>query len=416
MRDFLVPLGQDEGAANAWGTVAGVWGKLRNAVDPAVVEQAVAEAQAAIDKVFQVMAERVTRGKAVLERLGALDSSLASMGLDLFNAEREKSNPLAAWADQIEEIQGRVTEAASLSGLAQIDAIEGVAEAGEEMAGKLKGLLSEIASVSASINKSIDSQIWELGVGELDATGQAGAVTQRIKDLQDQLKLATSPAEIAALVSEIQSLTGRYVNQFGQDDEKRDEAIAWAQEQLDRARGLANETLEEMRKQAEAQATELRDMMKGAATLISGNVSEAAGIIGQLSHTLGELDRVMRETMGALGQGILDSLAPLRTAMDAAAGIFTGATQTTANSLTAPTTGLADSNARAAASARAFADNLDRAIPVLARLAALGGPGGGQSPNVTAAAPAGSTAATTNAAATISAVRRFSRQLAPRVK
>lgn len=365
MRDFLNPLGPDETATNAWGAAGGVWGKLRNATDPGQVEEAIAEAQAAIDKVFRVMAERVTRGKALLERLGDAISGLGSLGADLAFEALERENPLKAWGQALVGIQGDVAAAAKKSGLDQIAAIEDVAGAGEEMAANLKSFIADIASTSSGISKSIEQQKWELRTGELDPQGQATAVMQRVRDLQEQLKLATSPAEIQSITSEIQSLTNRYVGQFGKDDPKRQEAIDWATEQLDRANGLAQETLAALKKQAEAFAAQLEKTLTDASGLISKNVTDASTMIGQLSHTLGELDRVMRETMERLGQGVLDSLEPLRTAMDGAADIFKGATQTAANGLTAPNTGLADSTDRAAASARAFADALDRATQKL---------------------------------------------------
>lgn len=319
MRDFLNPLGADESGANAWGTVPGVWGKLRNATDAAEVEAAVAEARAAIDKVFAVMAERINRGKALLEKLGGL----GSISGELTREGIEAADPLRAWGREMADMQRKVEEASRQSGLAQIQTLEEVGASAEEMYRNLKGFLADIASTSASINKSIDSQIWELGVGEMDPQGQAGAITSRIKELQDQLALATSPAEIAAITSEIQSLTGRYVGTFGKDDQNRDDAVAWAQEQLERARGLAQEQLDILKAQGEAYAKQLEETITTVTGLLEENIDDAATTIGQLSHTLGELDRVMRETMERLGDEILTTAEPIREALEAATLLFT---------------------------------------------------------------------------------------------
>jgi hypothetical protein len=319
MRDFLNPLGADESGANAWGTVPGVWGKLRNATDAAEVEAAVAEARAAIDKVFAVMAERINRGKALLEKLGGL----GSISGELTREGIEAVDPLRAWGREMADMQRKVEEASRQSGLAQIQTLEEVGASAEEMYRNLKGFLADIASTSASINKSIDSQIWELGVGEMDPQGQAGAITGRIQELQEQLKIATSPAEIAAITSEIQSLTGRYVGTFGQDDPKRQEAIDWATEQLERARGLANETLDVLKAQAEAYAKQLEETITTVTGLLEENIDDASTTIGQLTHTLGELDRVMRETMERLGDEILTTAEPIREALEAATLLFT---------------------------------------------------------------------------------------------
>lgn len=407
MRDFLNPVGADEGAENAWGEVSGVWGKLRNAVDPGDVEKAVSEARAAIDKVFAVMAERINRGRALLEKLGGL----GSISDELTREGIEAADPLRAWGREMADMQRKVEEASRQSGLAQIQTLEEVGASAEEMYRNLKGFLADIASTSASINKSIDSQIWELGVGEMDPQGQAGAITARIKELQDQLALATSPAEIAAITSEIQSLTGRYVGTFGKDDPKRQEAIDWATEQLERARGLANETLDVLKAQAEAYAKQLEGTITTVTGLLEKNIGDATTTIGQLSHTLGELDRVMREAMENLGDGILESLEPLRTAMNGAADIFRNATDTASNALTEPEVGLAAAADRSATRLDAFTSALDRAITKANAFADSGsegtGDGSGRPPARSGNTPTTATIIATN--------RRYARYMTPRV-
>lgn len=412
MRAFLNPLSEAAGMASDWGIVDATWGKLQNATDAGQVESATNEAAAAIERLFNVLSERVTRGKALLERVEGLIGKLGSLRTDLAFAELERSNPLKAWGQQMVDMQEKIANASRLSGLEQIAALEDVGTSAETMYQNLKGFLTDIANVSASINKSIDTQIWELGVGEMDPRGQASAITDRIKQLQDELKAATSPAEIAAITSEIQSLTGRYVGQFDKNDPERADAIAWAQEQLERARGLANEALEALKKQAEDFAKGLETILSGSVTTISGNVDQASTVIGQLSFTLNELDKAMQDAIKRLGQDALDSLEPLREAMEGAAGIFTGATGATSTALTAPETGLNASVDRSAARLDVFTGAVDRAIANLDRLAnARGGGSAPSTANVVQGAP--ESRATTSQI--VSTVRRFSRSLTPRV-
>ncbi len=414
MRAFLNPLSEAGAGAANQATIDGVWGKLLSATNPGQIEAATNEAAAAIEALFNVMAERVTRGKALIERLATLGQGLGDIGKDLAYEQLAKTSPLASIGQDMVDIQKKVADAARLTGLEQIAAMEDVAGSAETMLGKLSSLLSEIASVSESINKSISSQIWELGVGEMDPKGQATAITQRIKELQDQLALATSPAEIQAITSEIQSLTGRYVGQFGKDDPRRAEAITWAQEQLKRAQGLANEALDLMREQAEAYAEELKGLLKGSVVTISTNVDEAATAIGQLSQTLGELDRAVREQLERLGTAALDALEPLRTAMEGAAGIFTGATGAAAGALTAPEVGLTASADRASARLDIFTGALDRAVTNLDRLANAGG-GNTEAPDSNNQGTGTGASNAVTAAAVIPMVRRFYGQLTPRV-
>ncbi len=415
MRAFLNPLSESGQTTADWSIVNGTWGKLQNAKTPAEIETASTDAAAAIERMFAVLVERVTRGKALLDRLTGLTGNLWNMGKDVAAAELERTNPLEAWGNGLVDIQTKVGAAATKSGLEQITAIEDVAAAGEDVYGKLKAFIADIASVRSGVNKSIDSQVWELGVGEMDARGQAGAVTQRVKELQDQLKLATSPAEIQAITQEIQSLTSRYVGTFGKDDKDRAAAIAWAQEQLDRAKGLANEALDALDAQAKALATQLETTLKTATGLISTNVSDAATQIGQLSHTLGALDEEMRKAIERLGQGALDSLAPLRAAMDTAAGIFTGATATAGAALTGSDASFSASVDRSTSRLNSFAEALDRAISKLNGIGGTGAESGSGTGPKTENYAETVTPARTTATAVVTYSRRFAGQMTPRV-
>lgn len=408
MRDFLNPLSETGANAADQATIDGTWGKLFTATTSAQIEAATSEAAAAIERMFNVMAERVTRGTALLDQITGIIGKLGSLRTDGAFARLEQENPLAAWGQEMVKIQGRIADASKLSGLEQIAALEEVGASAEEMYQNLSGLLADIANVSASINKSFDSQIWELGVGELDPSGQASAITSRIQELQEQLKIATSPAEIQSIASEIQSLTSRYVGQFGKDDPNRAEAIAWAQQQLDDSRDIANAALALLREQAEAFGDQLETMLTGATTTITTNVNEASTIIRNLSFTLGELDRIVRESLERLGQDALDTLAPLREAMDGAAKIFTDATGAAALALSGPEEAALDASAKRTASA--FGDAEQAIRKFITTVNGFTGPG-----ETPAQGQKVSTSGRATAAQIIATYRRYSGSMKARV-
>lgn len=406
MRDVVFPQTDAEKIAGATTTIDGGWGKLLGAKTADEAIRAAEGMREAIDVVFQIMAERLKRGRALLETFADIGERLGSISADVAGDLYAGKDPLGALGEDLVDIQQKVSEAARMTGLDQIAAMEDVSASAEEMYGKLRNFLNDIASTSASISKSIESQIWELGVGEMDATGQAGAVTDRIRALQEQLKVATSPAEIAAITAEIQSLTTRYVGTFAKDDAKRGEAIEWAQQQLRDADTLAQDTLDRLREVAEAQAAELERITKAAGKILTDNVNEAAETILTLSHTLGELDRVFGEVIDRLGTEVLDALEPLREAMEGASEIFTNATVTTGDALTNTETGLEAQARRSAVALGEFE------VAVRAAAAALSGVSGAKG-TTTKTADAG--ASTTTSAQIVSTVRRFSGQLVPRV-
>lgn len=150
-------------------------------------------------------------------------------------------------------------------------------------------------------------------------------------------------------------------------------------------------------------AGELRGMLTGAVTDITTNVNDASAAIGQLSQTLAELDRVMREQIDRLGTDALDALEPLRLAMEGAAAIFTGATVAAGSALDAPDVGFEDRVKSSAAALGGFED-------ALVRLA-------GRMDGVLTGAPSKSsvTAAPVSSDQILSTVRRYGRALNPRV-
>lgn len=408
--DFLAPKSDAQKIAGAQQTIDETWGKLLNATTPAAVEAAATAAQQAIDTIFGLMAERITRGKALLQTIGGIVDKLGSLSADIAFAQLEQTNPLQAWGQEVAKIQGKIADAARLSGLEQIAALEDVGASAEDMYQNLRGFLADVAAASKSIRQSINSQVWELGVGEMDPEHQAGAIGQRIKELQEQLRLATSPAEIQAITSEIQSLTSRYVGQFGKDDENRAAAIAWAQEMLRNTDAIAQEALGRLGDAAEALAGQLETMLKGATTTITTNINEAASVIAALSFTLGELDRTTKEALERLGTAALDSLEPLRQAMNGAAGIFTEATGAAASGLTDPEVGFNASLDRSAARVDAFTGALDRAI---AKLNTIGGDGTTAPPSANSVQTA--PRARVSARDVVPLLRRYSGALKPRV-
>lgn len=404
MRDFLSPKGEAEQITGANATIDSGWGKLLGAKTAEEAQAAAAEMGGAVDLIFGIMAERITRGRALLESLAALSKGLGSLATDTDSARLEGRDPLRKWGTDLVKIQNDVAKASALSGAAQISAIEGVRESATTLYQNLKGILMEVAATGEAVRKSLSAQIWEIGVGEMDPKGQATAITERIAQLQAELKAATSPAEIQAITAEIQSLTGRYLGQFEKDDPNRKAAVDWARQQLEATGALAQEALDQIREAALAQAAELEAILKGATTMISTNVEDAATVIKNLSFTLGELDRVFREVIVGLGNAALEALAPLTEAMNGAVTLLTGAAGTTTTAL------VGENGVEPAARATASAlDDLTAAIR--GTIGALGaGPTGAPAANSGATPPA--TAPT--AREVVPLMRRYAGALAPR--
>ena len=323
--DFLNPMGATETGRVAWETVQGGWGKLAGATSPEEVVRVTNEMRDAIDAIFNVMAERYTRGTALLRTLGDQGTAFGSMGSDVAREDSDTRNPIYAMQRGALEAARKVSEAAQLSGIEQIEAIEGVAAAAADMYEQQRAMLASITANIADLEKSIEAQKWELSLDGLDSKGTAGAIADRIKSLQEQILTATTPEQVRALTSEIQSLMSRYLGTFAADDPERAHAKDWISKMLDRTLGLAKEKYAEMAEAIEAVNRQMKDTLEAAGKLIGDNVTDAANWINQLTHTLNELDRVMREKMGALADGILATGEVIRQELEKATLLFTGA-------------------------------------------------------------------------------------------
>ena len=73
-----------------------------------------AEDTTAIERMFNVLAERVTRGKALLERTRELIGNLGDIGKDVAFSQLERDNPLKAWGQEMVDLQERIAEASGI--------------------------------------------------------------------------------------------------------------------------------------------------------------------------------------------------------------------------------------------------------------------------------------------------------------
>lgn len=320
----------DQALARLGATARGSAGKITATSSAEDIKKYASEAIAAASQILDTLIER-------LKRLTQLDKDLKDLGVkfgttwaDAIQEQMDAANPIGAYERATSGLQNKVRDAAQLSGDAQVSAIEDVRNAALQMYEQQRQMLAAIARNAADLQKSIESQIWEIQTGEMAPQGQAGAVMERIQALRQQLATASSPDVARQITDEIQSMVTRYLGLFGKDDPKRAEAITWATDLLKDVEKLGLETYARMQEEIEAANKLVQEALKGAAGLVTNAMKNTATEIDNWRTFLEQMRGNLQMAEATLGTEIqtwanfLEGLqGPLDTAINWASGQIT---------------------------------------------------------------------------------------------
>lgn len=276
----------------AWAGRSGI----ANATDPAAVQKAVQDAQAAVGEIINALVARLQQGKALAESIAAVSKKFAQ--------GEEYATPGIAYARDAAEMNRLVTEAATLSGQAQLDVIEKVKAAAEDLYQRQAQMISAIDSNVKSLGESIEKQKWDWQMSLLGPGDQVGSIQSRIESLMAQLPKAGSAEEVQRITGEVQSLTSQYVGMFDKNDPRRADAIAAASKQLDALQKIANEVYTRLRKQITDSNDAIRKGLETAGNLVESNMEDTANEIDKWRQFLVDIRGEMQQKLKGMGWDI----------------------------------------------------------------------------------------------------------------
>lgn len=230
--------------------------------------------------------------QAAMDALATIDEYIAVM------------NGTAATYETVGSIQAGIGLAATMSGMEQVNQINKVGAAAMQMWQANEQQIKALADLAKSIKQSIADQIFNINLGEMDPKGQAQTIGDKMKELLESLRKATSGDEIQKLMSQIQSLGGQYLGQFGKDDPNRTAAIEWLTNFLKMAGDISDQMLKGMQDDLKSQNDLLRKALEDARNILAGNIRSAGDAIWQLTAGLTDLKIAITTTL----KGYIDGL------------------------------------------------------------------------------------------------------------
>lgn len=286
------------------GTLTG--GGLAGATDAAGVTAAVQEAQEAVGEIIDGLLSRLRQGKALAESLATLT--------DLFGGGAKGPGGVAGYLEDAAKVQQDIQAATKLSGQEQLDAIEKVKSAAEDLYSRQAQMIATIDANVASLTESIAQQKWDVAfslMGE-GSQEQVDAIQKRYRELQAQIAGANSPEEVQRLTGEMQGLLRTYYGMFKEGDPRRQEAAGWVTKELDTLQKTATEAYARMRKQIEEANAALKQGLETASGLVKTNMEETAAEIGRWRQFLVALRGEMKRKLGGMADDLKGSIAAWR--------------------------------------------------------------------------------------------------------
>lgn len=294
------------------------WGKLYAAKTQEEVQRVAQEGQAAAEDLLNILSSK-------LAELAALASQLEQTRLDFASFGKRDAEGMAAIEQSVAGLFDQITSAATKTGDEQIAALAKVSGSARELYTSMTSMLAAIRQNADELTASIEKQLWGLDYDEKDGAGKAGMIEARINELLARLSTAKTPAEVAAITNEIQSLGGQYVGLFGKDDKNRQAAIDWI-------RGVLRETEtrgldkyagmdDELTKLAKEIGAKLGPVVDDIATVSAGLAAEVEKWKGFLRDLRTEAD----EKLGGWIDAISEANAELARKLNEAGDIFKNA-------------------------------------------------------------------------------------------
>lgn len=256
----------DEKLNRLFGRATSSFGAITKDMSPSEISKLATAAMAAVTEGLDILVDR-------LSTLKGLGKQIADIYDAFSEGEKISGRPLMDYVTGVNDLTEKVAAASKLSGQAQVDAIEDVRASATDLYNAQKEMLDQIAANAVELTKSINQQIWDIGLGEMTPSGQADAVMTRIQELYKSLGTAASPDEVKSVTGEIQSLVTKYLGTFGTDDPNRARAVAWATSILQDTEKAGKEAYSRMGDVIKSANEKVKDQLEKAGTLISGAIS-----------------------------------------------------------------------------------------------------------------------------------------------
>lgn len=296
-------------------------GRLRDATSPEELERVFGEI---MDSIAGLLDALVARRGAFLQ-LWADFTELSGQFGD-FNGARTSAlerSPMDRFRRGAETMRTDVDAALGMSGDEQVAKLQEIREAARSMYQLQLDLINQIQTNVEEMNRSIDAQKLEIDREDMNPEQLAGSLMDELASLDEQIRNAVDPQQVADLTRRSQELITRWLGGFDKDDPRRAEAVAEAKRLLDQLKEVSTFRYTELL----AQIKETSDRYKEQMDRVIGETVEAINSleteINRLLDMIGELTTQMHALLGAMIQDLVDEADPVIAALGDVAGGLT---------------------------------------------------------------------------------------------
>lgn len=290
------------------------------------ISRLTANAITAASDALGILIDRLAALKGLATEVGALVTKFISPGKDVLDGRADANGPINAYRRDAVAFQADVAAAMKLSGQAQIDAISKVKDAAVDLYARQKQMLEAIAASAEDMHASIQKQIWDINLGEMNPGDKANTVMDRINELRGQLKGATSVEAAKQITGEIQALVSQYLGMFDAKDPNRAGAVAWATQTLTDVEKIADEVYKRMWESIEASNLLIRQGLEVASGLVvdamtktEDEIDKWTTLLKQARESWNGVQKVIANEIKGWAKFLQDLQIPLTKTIDAVA-------------------------------------------------------------------------------------------------
>jgi hypothetical protein len=311
--------------------------QIMNTQDPATVIELAAKARDAIKQYFDYLNNLLSQNLQLLSGFKDLKANFGAGSAGLIGAAMPDTS-LQGWLAGVGTLKTQVTDAAKLTGQAQIDAMKKVQQTAAERYQQELGFIRDIKSNLASFKASIAGFKENIKMDGMNDQEKATYLASKLRDDEEKMRTSKDPAEIKRLQDEIMQYAQQYYGLFKEGDPRRAEAGRYISDVLDRAAAIAEAKSNELIDIITEASNSYAQVMQDAADTTQETIDTINAEIGRLNVELGNLETAVRTKL----KGVVDTLVADNTRLAAElakdADLFTK-TNAQLTNLTDPTSG-----------------------------------------------------------------------------
>lgn len=274
--------------------------------DPNKVADAVKVIQDAVNELFQGLMALYNNAKAALAEVNDTRKLYREGN---YYGDTPKSASDFAW--RASKLWDKVAQASMLAGQEQIDAIRAVNTEARSLWDAMSNMLREIVSNVDALGKSIWQQKFGMLMDASEPGEQVNLIMGRVRDLQGKLRNAGSASEVKEITDEIQDLMRQYWGLIKDDPAAKEAGRNLINKILDDTQALAEYVYGELHSSIVDSMEPIKQALELAAGVLTSTMIGVESEVAKLRDIIIGVQQIATQSLTSIVNRVADEMATL---------------------------------------------------------------------------------------------------------